>query len=164
MRLPDELAPRALAYFSQILGRDLEDVTDLAGLSAHDLLRLADLLPDGVLPALVSLLKGAGAGVFEKLLGDHEEENRALSDRFFSRYRELVLESLDDQNFNPLEAWLPPEACQDLAFLSSRQTFFLRQEMIHINEWISRNFGLGPYPPAAQLEAWNDLWSFLTQP
>ncbi|HNY32049.1 MAG TPA: hypothetical protein PKO15_14285 [Fibrobacteria bacterium] len=161
--MPDELAPQALTYFSQILGRELEDVSDLAALSSRDLLRLADLLPEPILPALVSLLKGAGAGVFDKLLGDHEEENRELSDRFFTRYRELVLETPLDGDFNPLEAWLPPEACQDLAFLSSRQTFFLRQEMDHINEWMARNFGLGPFPPATQLEAWNELWSFLTR-
>lgn len=163
MRLPDELAPRALAYFSQILGRNLEQVADLAALPSQDLLHLADLLPDSVLPALVGLLKGAGPGVFEKLLGDHEEENRPLSDRFFSRYRDLVLESSSDVQTNPLEAWLPPEACQDLAFLSSRQTFFLRQEIHHINEWMARHFGLGPYLPTSHLEAWNDLWSFLTR-
>lgn len=164
MRLPDELVPRALAYFGHLLGRSLETERDLATLPAEDLLRLVDLVPDDVLPALMGLLKGAGPRIFEKLLGDHEEENRGLSEKFFQRYRSLVLDGAAGADFNPLEEWLPPEACHDLAFLASRQAFFLRQDIEHINQWLARHFGLGPHLPSHQLEAWNDLWSHLTKP
>lgn len=162
MKMPDELARHALAYFGQILGRRLESASDLAGLPAFDLLTLADRLPDGFLPALVGLLKGAGPYAFQRLLGDHEEENRELSDRFFLRYREMVLEPAEVEETNPLDIWLPPEACHDLGLLATRQAFFLRQRIEHVNLWLERHFQLGPFPPAGQLEAWNALWIHLT--
>jgi hypothetical protein len=162
MRMPDELVSKALAYFGRVVGRDLVSPADLARLSSGELLHLADRIPDELLPALVGLLKGAGPCVFERLLGEHEEENRELSDRFFERYRAVVLEPGGDDS-NPLEVWLPPETCHDLAFLASRQAFFLRQEIRHVNEWLGRNFGIGPFPADAQLEAWNALWTHLTR-
>ena len=160
--MPDELAARTLAYFGRVLGRRLAVPGDLRDLTSHDLLTLADRIPDGFLPALVGLLKGLGPAGFERLLGEHEEENRELSDRFFRRYHALVLEPVHIEESNPLEIWLPRQACQDLAFLSSRQAFFLRQEIRHVNEWLSRNFQLGPFPADAQLDARNALWSRLT--
>lgn len=162
MRMPDELAARTLAYFGRVLGRQLRVPTDLADLPAGDLLLLADRIPDGFLPALVGLLKGLGPGIFARLLGEHEEENRELSERFFRRYRAVVLEPPTEES-NPLEIWLPADACRDLAFLASRQAFFLRQEIHHVNEWLSRNFQLGPFPVAGQLDAWNALWTHLTR-
>jgi hypothetical protein len=163
MLLPDDLAGPILAYFGRLLGRPLDDRESLVALPACEILRLADLLPDGFLPALVGMLKGGGPGIFEKLLGDHEESNRDASERFFRRYMEMVLEPPEQgKDFNPLEAWLPPEACQDFAFLASRESFFLRQEIAHINAWIGPNFGLGPFPPGAQEEAWNALWTRIT--
>ena len=162
MRMPDELAARTLAYFGRVLGRHLRVPADLVDLPAKDLLLLADRIPDGFLPALVGLLKGLGQGAFERLLGEHEEENRELSERFFQRYRAVVLEPAHVEEANPLEIWLPAEACHDLAFLASRQAFFLRQEIRHVNEWLSRNFQLGPFPAAGQLDAWNALWTRLT--
>jgi hypothetical protein len=162
MRMPDELVSKALAYFGRVAGRDLSAPADLARLSCGELLQLADRIPDELLPALVGLLKGADPCVFERLLGEHEEENRELSDRFFERYRAVVLDP-GEEDSNPLETWLPPEACQDLAFLASRQAFFLRQEIRHVNDWLGRNFGIGPFPAAAQLEAWSALWMRLTR-
>ena len=163
MRMPDELAARTLAYFGRVLGRRLRVPADLVDLPPSDLLLLADRIPDGFLPALVGLLKGLGPGSFERLLGEHEEENRELSERFFNRYRAVVLEPAHVEESNPLEIWLPVEACHDLAFLASRQPFFMRQEIRHINEWLLRNFQLGPFPAAAQLDAWNALWTRLTR-
>ncbi|MEN9309755.1 MAG: hypothetical protein RL173_3687 [Fibrobacterota bacterium] len=162
MWMPDELARRALAYFGRILGKEIPSREALAALPASELLLLADKLPDGFLPAMVGLLKGVGPHGFEKLLGDHEEENRELSERFFERYRAMVLEPDHSEDDNPLEIWLPREACHDLAFLSTRQAFFLRQEIRHINEWLERHFQLGPFPPAGQEEAWSALWAHLT--
>lgn len=162
MLLPDDLAGPVLAHFGRLLGRPLADREALAALPAGEILRLADLLPDGFLPALVGMLKGGGAGVFEKLLGDHDEVHREASEKFFRRYMDMVLEPPELGDFNPLEAWLPVEACQDLAFLASRQTFFLRQEIVHINAWMEANFGLGPFAPGAQEDAWNALWTRIT--
>ena len=162
MLFPDDLAGPVLAYFGRLLGRPLTDRESLVALPASEILRLADLLPDGFLPALVGMLKGGGAGVFEKLLGDHDEVNRDASERFFKRYMEMVLEPSREGDFNPLEAWLPAEVCQDFAFLASRESFFLRQEISHINAWIGANFGLGPFPPGGQEDAWNALWTRIT--
>ena len=160
--MPDELASKALAYFGRVLGRDLSVPADLAALPSGELLLLADRIPDEFLPALVGLLKGLGPGCFERFLGEHEEENRELSDRFFLRYGAIALEP-QDADSNPLDVWLPPETCHDLAFLATRQAFFLRQEIRHINDWLGRNFGLGPFPAAAQPEAWIALWARLTR-
>lgn len=162
MLLPDDLAGPVLAHFGRLLGRPIADREALAALPAAEVLRLADLLPDGFLPALVGMLKGGGAGVFEKLLGEHDEVHREASERFFRRYMEMVLEPEDQGDWNPLEVWLPPEACQDLAFLASRQAFFLRQEIVHVNAWLQANFGLGPFEPGAQEDAWNALWNRIT--
>jgi len=162
--MPDELAAKTLAYFGRILGRRLEAPAELAGLSARELLQLADRIPDGFLPALVGLLKGADPHGFERLLGDHEEENRELSDRFFARYQAIVLEPQGFDDHNPLEIWLPGESCHDLAFLATRQAFFLRQEIRHVNDWLRRNFGIGPFPAGGQTDAWNALWTRLTSP
>lgn len=162
MLLPDDLAGPVLVYFGRLLGRPLIDRESLVALPASEILRLADLLPDGFLPALVGMLKGGGEGVFEKLLGDHDETHRESSERFFRRYMEMVLEPSGQEDFNPLEVWLPVEICQDFALLASRQAFFLRQEIVHINAWIGANFGLGPFSPGAQEEAWNALWTKIT--
>jgi len=162
MLLPDELAGPVLAHFGRLLGRPIASRNDLASLPAGELLRLADRLPDGFLPALVGMLKGAGPGVFEKLLGEHDEVHRDASERFFRRYMDMVLEPSESEDFNPLDAWLPPEACHDLAFLTSRQGFFLRQEIETINAWMGANFGLGPFDPGAQEEAWGALWTRIT--
>lgn len=162
MLLPDELAGPVLAHFGRLLGRPLPNRDALASLPAGELLRLADKLPDGFLPALVGILKGAGPGVFEKLLGEHDEIHRDASERFFRRYMDMVLEPAEEHDFNPLEAWLPPEVCHDLAFLATRQGFFLRQDIATINEWMGAHFGLGPFDPGAQEDAWNALWTRLT--
>lgn len=163
MDLPEELVERILAHFSQLLGRPVSTRRQLVELPASDLLRLSDRLPDAFLPALVGILRGEGSSAFQRLLGDHEEENRDLSERFFSRYMALVLEPPGDPEQNPLEVWLPAEACQDLAFLSSRQAFFLRQEIRHINEWLARHFGMEPFRAGEQTEAWNALWERITR-
>lgn len=163
MRMPDELAKRALTYFGRILGKEIPSRDALASLPSGELLLLADRLPDGFLPALVGLLKGVGPHGFEKLLGDHEEVNRELSDRFFERYRMTVLEPVQTHEDNPLEIWLPCEVCHDLAYLTTRQAFFLRQEIRHINAWLERHFKIGPFPPAGQEDAWNALWTHLTR-
>jgi hypothetical protein len=162
MQLPEELVVRLLAYFSQLLDKPIRSRAELSSLDASELLLLADRLSDPFLPALVAMLRRSGEGVFERLLGCHEEENRELSERFFARYRNMVLEPPEAHDTNPLEMWLPPHLCEDFGFLMSRQAFFMRQEIRHINDWLGSHFGLGPYLPGEQQDAWNDLWKRMT--
>ncbi len=161
MQLPEEVVRQLLMHFSRLTGKRLASVKDLAQLPAETILRLAQTLPDNFLPALVGMLKGADRGVFLKLLGEHEEELRSLSEEFFARYARLVLESEEDRNFNPLFLYLPREALDDFVLVESRQAFFLRQEIATINEWMAELFELGPFQAGAQQEAWDALWNHL---
>jgi hypothetical protein len=149
MQLPDEVVRQLLLHFSRLTGRKLSCPRDLTELPSRTLLELARKLPDNFLPALVSLLKGAGEGVFLKLLGEHEEENRELSQEFFRRYCAIVLEPEETSRYNAL------------FLVESRRSFFLRQEIEAINEWMWELFGLGPFAAAAQEEAWDILWDHL---
>ncbi len=129
---------------------------DLALLSSRQLLELVDRLPPELLPLLVRFLKESRGGVrlFEKLMGDHEEENRALVDRFFQRYFELVMEP-SVQEENPLLAYIDPAMFHDLVFIQTREAFFKRQQIVHINEFLAIHFELDrPYLPGEQDKAW----------
>ena len=161
MQLPDEVVRQLLLHFSRLTGRKLSCPRDLTELPSRTLLELARKLPDNFLPALVSLLKGAGEGVFLKLLGEHEEENRELSQEFFRRYCAIVLEPEETSRYNALFLYLPRETLDDLVLVESRRSFFLRQEIEAINEWMWELFGLGPFAAAAQEEAWDILWDHL---
>jgi hypothetical protein len=161
MQLPEEVVRQLLMHFSRLTGTRLSSLKDLAELPSHTLLELARILPDNFLPALVGMLKGAGPGVFQKLLGEHEEEHRELSEEFFERYSRIVLEPEDMGTCNPLFLYLPKETLNDLVLVESRQSFFLRQEIATINEWMWELFGLGPFSPDEQENAWNVLWNHL---
>jgi len=161
MQLPEEVVRQLLMHFSRLTGTRLSSLQDLAELPSHTLLELARVLPDNFLPALVGMLKGAGPGVFQKLLGEHEEEYRELSEEFFVRYSRIVLEPEDLEACNPLFLYLPKETLNDLVLVESRQSFFLRQEIAVINEWMWELFGLGPFAADAQEEAWEVLWNHL---
>lgn len=161
MQLPEEVVRQLLLHFSRLTGRQLLSPSDLARLPSRTLLELARQLPDTFLPALVSLLKGAAPGIFQKLLGDHEEENRDLSQEFFQRYSQIVLEPEETAHYNALFLYLPKETLDDLVLVESRQSFFLRQEIEAINEWMWELFGLGPFAAGAQEEAWEVLWNHL---
>ena len=161
MQLPEEVVRQLLMHFSRLTGTRLSSLQDLADLPSSTLLELARILPDNFLPALVGMLKGAGPGVFQKLLGEHEEEYRELSEEFFSRYSRIVLEPEDLEACNPLFLYLPKETLNDLVLVESRRSFFLRQEIAVINEWMWELFGLGPFAADAQEEAWEVLWNHL---
>ncbi|MEN9352790.1 MAG: hypothetical protein RL318_115 [Fibrobacterota bacterium] len=161
MQLPEEVVRQLLLHFSRLTGRKLASAQDLAALPSRVLLELAHSLPDNFLPALVGMLKGVAPGIFQKLLGEHEEENRDLSQEFFHRYSQIVLEPEETSHYNALFLYLPKETLDDLVLVESRQSFFLRQEIETINEWMWELFGLGPFAAGAQEEAWEVLWSHL---
>jgi len=156
-----------LAYLSGLRrGARLRSLDDLAALSARELLLLARRVDEAALGLFIQLLKTCGHGdsLFEKLMGDHEEDNRALVDEFFNRYLEAVLATpAGAAPFNPLEIYLPAHALADLAFVQSRQAFFLRQTCAVINEYLDTVFpqpGGRPhaFPAGEQEKAWAYFW------
>jgi hypothetical protein len=155
-----------LAYLSGLKrGARLRTLDDLAALSARELLLLARKVDETALGLFIQLLKTAGDGgaLFAKLMGDHEEDNRPLVDAFFERYYASVLAAQDAAPpYNPLEVYMPAHALDDLAFVQSRQAFFLRQTAAVINKYLDALFprAEGPHAFSAeeQPEAWTYFW------
>jgi hypothetical protein len=161
--LSEEHQNMMLAYLSGLRrGPRLRSTEDLAALPSRELLLLARKVDDAALGLFVHLLKCCGEGetVFARLMGDHEEDNRPLVDEFFDRYRKAVLALPDDARpFNPLETYLPAHALVDLAFVQSRQAFFLRQTCAVINEYLDGLFGgKHAFPAGEQEKAWAYFW------
>lgn len=161
--LSEEHQQLMLAYLSSLRrGPRLQTPGDLAALSAHELLTLARKVDDSALGLFIHLLKqsGDGTSVFERLMGDHEEHNRPLVDAFFARYCNCVLgDASAEPSFNPLEVYLPAHSLDDLAFVQSRQPFFLRQTAATINAYLDALFGgAHAFPAGAQAEAWSYFW------
>jgi hypothetical protein len=165
--LSEEHQNMMLAYLSGLRrGARLRSLDDLGALSARELLLLARKVDEAALGLFIQLLKSAGDGgaLFAKLMGDHEEVNRPLVDDFFNRYYKSVLAASDSAPpFNPLEIYLPAHALDDLAFVQSRQAFFLRQTCAVINEYLDGLFPqeAGPHAFSAgeQETAWTYFWS-----
>jgi hypothetical protein len=157
-----------LAYLSGLRrGARLRTLEDLAALAPRELLLLARKIDEAALGLFIQLLKCSGRGetLFDKLMGDHEEDNRPLVDEFFERYHKSVLAVPEGgQSFNPLEVYLPAHALVDLAFVQSRQAFFLRQTCAVINEYLDGLFTCpGPearhaFPAGEQEKAWAYFW------
>lgn len=164
--LSEEHQNMMLAYLSGLRrGARLRSLDDLAALPARDLLLLARKVDEAALGIFVQLLKstGAGATLFSRLMGDHEEDNRPLVDDFFERYRKSVLAASDDAPpCNPLEIYLPVHALDDLAFVQSRQAFFLRQSSAVINTYLDGTFprdeGPHDFRPDELDKAWGYFW------
>lgn len=161
--LSEDYEKMMLIYLSGLVdGPGFRKSEDLNRLTSRELLLLSEKVDDSALGLFVQLLKGGQAGerLFEKLMGDHEEENRQLVDAFFSRYLKVVLSSVQEgEHFNPLEVYLPGHTFDDLAFVQSRQAFFLRQTIETINEFLDgvfkrrHSFGVGE-----QQLAWEYFW------
>ncbi len=161
--LTEEHQNMMLAYLSGLWkGPRFRSLDDLTALSSRELLLLARRIDDAALGLFVQLLKCAGknASLFDRLMGDHEEENRPLVDAFFSRYLNSVLSNTDElTNFNPLEVYLPPHVFDDLAFVQSRQNFFLRQTIDVINGYLDGVFENGHgFQIDEQDKAWAYFW------
>lgn len=160
MPLDDESRELVYQYLSYHLGRPLRSLDDLYAMSAAEFLALMDLLRDEALPYILQLVKEAPVekGLFQKLMGDHDPDNQEASDRFFARYQAVMMDDLD-QEINPLVVYLPPDSWHDLAFLQSRESFFLRQPMSVIEEFLTESFGEIPdFGPDGEIKAWN--WFF----
>lgn len=173
--LSEEYEKMMLIYLSGLVdGPGFRKPEDLSRLTSRELLELSGKVDDTALGLFVQLLKSSeggdgqgpgGAGprgekLFEKLMGDHEEDNRELVDAFFSRYLKVVLSSVQEgDHFNPLEVYLPSSTFDDLAFVQSRQNFFLRQTMEIINEYLDATFHRRhDFPAGAQQAAWDYFW------
>ena len=167
--LSEEHQNMMLAYLSGLRkGARLRSLEDLAGLSSRELLLLARKVDEAALGLFIQLLKDSGPGnsgtpLFQKLMGDHEEENRLLVDEFFDRYFKSVLSGASTPAaFNPLETYLPCHALEDLAFVQSRQPFFLRQTIDAINEYLDGLRGLEgdkhAFKAGEQEQAWAYFW------
>jgi hypothetical protein len=161
--LSEEYEKMMLIYLSGLVeGQGFRKVGDLNRLSSHELLELSQKVDDSALGLFVQLLKSSESGerLFEKLMGDHEEENRQLVDMFFNRYLKVVLSSVQEgEHFNPLEVYLPAHTFDDLAFVQSRQPFFLRQTIDTINEYLDQVFRRKhTFAPGEQQAAWEYFW------
>lgn len=164
--LSEEYEKMMLIYLSGLVeGPGFRKPEDLGRLSSRELLELSGKVDDTALGLFVQLLKGSegavdGEKLFEKLMGDHEEENRELVDAFFSRYLKVVLSSVQEgDNFNPLEVYMPSSTFDDLAFVQSRQPFFLRQTIDTINEYLDSVFRRKhDFGPGDQQAAWQYFW------
>lgn len=161
--LSEDYEKMMLIYLSGLVdGPGFRKSEDLNRLTSRELLLLSEKVDDSALGLFVQLLKGGQAGerLFEKLMGDHEEENRRLVDAFFARYLKVVLSSVQEgEHFNPLEVYLPSHTFDDLAFVQSRQAFFLRQTIETINEYLDGVFKRRhSFSVGEQQLAWEYFW------
>jgi hypothetical protein len=161
--LSEDYEKMMLIYLSGLTeGPGFRKIEDLNRLTSFELLQLSQKVDDSALGLFVQLLKNSESGerLFEKLMGDHEEENRSLVDDFFSRYLKVVLSNVEvGSHFNPLEAYLPAHTFDDLAFVQSRQAFFLRQTIDTINEYLNETFRCKhSFEPGEQQTAWEYFW------
>jgi hypothetical protein len=152
-----------LKYLSGLnTGKRIKNLKDLEQLSARELLLLAKDIDDRMLGLFIQLLKSSrqGRSIFDKLMGDHEEANRDLVDSFFNRYMKMIIPDESElKYYNPLSVYLPPETFDDLAFVQSRQQYFLRQTIDTINEYLHDMFHEDrSFKAGEQDKAWSYFW------
>ena len=151
------------SYLSAQTGKPIKSLADLEALETRPLLELIQSLDDQLLGLFIHIIKQSNkkAEFFEKLMGEHEEDNRMLVDDFFSRYMKLILpEEEETHYFNPLSFYLPPETHDDLTFVQSRMNFFLRQTIDTINEYFLQIFEEPTnFKTGEQEKAWHWFWS-----
>jgi hypothetical protein len=163
--LSDEDLNIILNYLSIAIGTRLRSIDDLLELSTGRFLDLTESLPDEVLPIFVSMFKSSLAGreFFHKLTTDLDESTGKRAKAFLKRYMDLVLAQEDTSvSFNPLLVYLPTECFDDLAFIQSRQSFFLRQTADTINEFLRAACACPvTFGPGQQEEAWKWFWNYV---
>jgi len=151
--------------FSTFAGKKIVSMEDLQKIPASQFLDITEKLPDQLLALLFQVIKGRDTSrtFFDKLMGDHETENRFKVDQFFSRYMKLLVpDETVVFNGNPLFFYLPAETFTDLAFVQSRQNFFLRQTIDTINEYLQKHCNCThQFSPGEQEEAWQWFWQYL---
>jgi hypothetical protein len=163
--LSDDDLKVILSYLSAVAGKTVRSADDLLAMGTEPFLDLTEKIPDEALPIVVSLFKSTlhGRELFIKLTGDPDEPPGKKAAAFFKRYSNLVLAQEDTTaNFNPLLLYLPPESFDDLAFIQSRQSFFLRQTVDTINEFLKTACRCTDiFGPGQQEEAWIWYWNYL---
>jgi hypothetical protein len=155
-------------YVSTVSGKAFHSIDDLLAEGAEGFLDLTEKIPDDVLPIFISMFKSSlrGRAFFHTLTGDLDEQTAHRRKRvkaFLKRYMGLILAQEDANTyFNPLLAYLPPECFDDLAFIQSRQSFFLRQTVDTINEFLRTACRCpATFGPGQQEEAWKWFWNYL---
>ena len=161
--LSEDYQKMMLVYLSGLTdGPGFHRAEDLNRLSSRELLLLSQKVDDSALGLLVQLLRSSESGerLFEKLMDDHEEENRRLVDDFFTRYLKVVLSGVQEgEHFNALEVYIPSHTFDDLAFIQSRQAFFMRQTIETINEYLDNAFRRKhSFAVGDQQLAWEYFW------
>ena len=162
--IPDSLKKQFYGYLSRVSNNNpITNLRDLEIMSSQKLLALADKIEIPLLPLFINLLKSSEENLFEKLMGDHEEENKTEVDSFFKKYQQVILANEElTQNFNPLIGYLPKEVFTDLSFVQSRQMFFERQTVQTINEYFEDVFDEPElFEAGEQKKAWNYYWTKL---
>ena len=161
--LEPEFQEILLKYLSQQGGRVFNDLKDLEDLSGGELLTLAQNIKDEMLPVFIGMLKSSskGSDLFHRLMGEHEEDNRALVDSFFERYQKRILiEKYEPSHLNPLILYMPLETLTDLVFVQSREAFFCRQTAEIINEYFEEIFKEKlQFVAGEEKQAWEYFWN-----
>jgi hypothetical protein len=101
--------------------------------------------------------------LFHTLTGDLDEATGKKTQAFLKRYMDLVLaQENTNGTFNPLLVYLSSGCFDDLAFVQSRQSFFLRQTIDTINEFLKTACRCTDmFGPGQQEEAWIWFWNYL---
>jgi hypothetical protein len=163
--LSDDDLKVILDYLSTITGRAFNSVDDLLTLGTNGFLDLAAKIDDAILPIFISMFKSTlrGRELFYLLTEGLDESMDKRATAFFNRYMDLVLVQEDaGGHYNPLVVYLAPECFDDLAFIQSRQSFFLRQTINTINEFLNTACGCDlTFAPGRQEEAWKWFWDHL---
>jgi hypothetical protein len=128
-------------------------------------LDLTQKIPDEALPIVISVFKSSRRGqeFFYKLTGDLDAASVTRAKAFLQRYMNSILEKEDSRVIlNPLIAYLPPHCFDDLAFIQSRQAFFLRQSIATINEFLQVSCECTKaFAPGRHEEAWLWFWNYV---
>ena len=166
---PKEFEGPLLSYLSLISPRNkISGLEQLEQMDTREFLQLLQKTDDQVLGLVILYLKSSARGreFFEKLMGEHEEENRQLVDSFFDRYMKLVIPDEEDLKYaNPLITYLPAEVLDDLAFVESRRSFFLRQTIDTINEYFFEVLKEDTdFKAGEQEQAWLHFWESVSKP
>lgn len=165
--IPKEFEPILFNFISKTIKRPIRDADDLINLPSTTLLKLLSRVNDDCVYAIVCVLKSSrrGTEAFHNLMGEHEVENRTLVDSFFNRYMNIVLSHDEElKYYNPLTLYLPPSTFADLAFVQSRQAFFLRQTITTINEYLAEVFpSSSEFAVDEQDKAWQYFWQQICQ-
>jgi hypothetical protein len=158
--IPQEYYPQIFKALSEISGKEITSTFDLMELEPIEVLRICESVTDEFLPFFIKILKCLpdGDALFKALNSGTSIEELELSSSFFHRYQNILLE-VEEADDNPLIWSLEKENWQDLVLMQSRETFFLRQTMEHIHEFLKVHFDEVPvWEVHEQKEAWN--WFF----